>query len=268
MSARELVPVEARVLPFRRGSGAVRVRRRSPWRALGRPFFQALGLVGAPAAFAGWLLTAPAFGLAHVEVAGHRYVDPDWIETALAPFAGENLLRLPLDEAGARLARHPWIAAVRLEKRLPDRLRVVLEERLPQALLRSGARLVYLDASGQPIAPLDPGRGPVDLLLVSVGGRGDVDLAGAIEVARELAAVAPDWADGLSEVEVLGGDDYRLFLGALPFPITVRRGTLAARLPALRALLPELEHRYTRLLAADLRSDRRIVLQPVVERSS
>lgn len=268
MSGRDLVSPEARVLPFRRRSGAVRVRRRNPWLALGRPFLQALGLVGAPAALAAWLLTAPAFGLAHVEVDGHRYVDAGWVESSLASLTGQNLLRLPLDEAGARLARHPWIAAVRLEKRLPDRLRVVLEERRPEALLRSGARLVYLDASGRPIAPLDPRRGPSDLLLVSVGARGDVDLAGAIEVARELAVAAPDWATGLSEVEVLGGDDYRLFLGALPFPLVVRRGTLAARLPALRALLPELERRYARLAAADLRSDRRIVLQPVVERSS
>jgi cell division septal protein FtsQ len=268
VSARDLVPPEARVLPFRRRSGAVRVRRRNPWLALGRPFVQALGLVGAPAAIAAWLLTAPAFALAHVEVAGHRYVDPAWVESSLAGLTGQNLIRLPLDQAGAQLARHPWVAAVRLEKRLPDRLRVVLEERRPAALLRSGARLVYLDGAGTPIAPLDPQRGPADLLLVSVGARGDVDLAGAIEVARELAAAVPEWAAGLSEVEALGGDDFRLFLDALPFPLTVRRGTLAARLPALAALLPELERRYARLAGADLRSDRRIVLQPVAERSS
>ena len=41
------------------------------------------------------------------------------------------------------------------------------------------------------------------------------------------AAAAPAWARTLSEVEILGDEDYRLFLGALPFPLIVRRGTFA-----------------------------------------
>jgi len=42
---------------------------------------------------------------------------------------------------------------------------------------------------------------------------------------------------------------------------------LAERLPALRALLPELERRYPGIDFVDLRFERRIVFQPMVERS-
>lgn len=267
MSPRELPPIEARVLPFRRPSASVRVRRRSLWATLGRPFLQALGMVGVPFALVAWGLSAPSFALSSVEVAGNRFVDTAWVERRVAPFAGENLLRLSLSDVRSRLTSHPWVAAVTLEKRLPNRLRLTLDERRPAALLRSGAELVFLDREGRVIAPFEPGLGPADLMLVSVGATREVELAGAFTIAEELAAVAPDWCATLSEVEVLGEGDFRLFLGALPFPLLVRRGTLAERLPAMRALLPELERRYPRLSAVDLRAERRIVFQPVVERS-
>lgn len=267
MSARELAPIEARVLPFRRPSAAVRVRRQSAWATLGRPFVQALSLVGAPLALGAWMLSSPSFALAAVEVRGNHQVTTAWVEGALAPLRGENLLRLPLAEVERRVAAHPWVAALTVEKRLPDRLRLVVDERRPAGLLRGASGLVYLDHEGRPIAPLAGAAGPLDLLLVSLGTAARVDLAGAFAIADELAQAAPAWARTLSEVEILGDEDYRLFLGALPFPLIVRRGTLAERLPALAGLLPELERRYARLAFVDLRAQRRIVFQPVVERS-
>lgn len=267
MTPRELPPIEARVLPFRRPSAAVRVRRPGFWSVFGRPFAQALGVVGLPAAVIAWALTSPSFALASIEIEGNHRVSDDWVESALAPLRGENLLTLELEDVRARLVSHPWVAGVTVEKKLPDRLQLSIDERRPVALLRSESGLVYLDRQGRPIAPYEPGRGPADLVLVASEGGTARALAGAVAVADELAAATPSWAASLSEVVALGGEDYRLFLGALPFPLVVRRGTLAARLPAFAALLPELERRYQRIHHVDLRSDRRIVFQPVVERS-
>ena len=133
---------------------------------------------------------------------------------------------------------------------------------MPAALLREPSRLSYVDRAGRRIAPFDPERGPGDLLLLSSAGTIEEPLAGAFELERELAAVAPDWARSLSEVEVLGEGDFRLHLGALDFPLLVRTGTLAERIATLRRMLPELERRYGRLAFIDLRFDRRILLQP------
>lgn len=263
MSARELPPIDAKVLPFRRPTAAVRFRRRNRWLALARPFAQALTLVGLPLALALWLFSSPTFGLAAIEVEGHRYVEPAWVERALAPLAGQNLVLLSLPEVERAVAPNPWIERLTIDKRLPDRLRLVLVERRPAALLRRGASLVYLDERGREIAPFDPARGPGDLLLVSVATRPAPELGGVFALARELERVAPEWAASLSEIEVLGENDYRLQLGALDYPLTVRAGTLGARLAELRRLAPELERRYGALRRVDLRFDRRIVVQPV-----
>ena len=263
MSARELPPLEGKVLPFRRPSSAVRFRRKSHWVTLGKPFLQAFSLVGLPFLAGLWLFTSPTFGLATIQVEGNRYVETVWVEHALAPLVGENLLRLSLPTVESAVAANPWVARVSLDKRLPDRLRLVVEERRPAALLRTASGLVYLDDQGRSIAPFDPLRGPGDLLLVSVATLPGAELGGAFALAEELARVAPDWARGLSEVEVLGEGDYRLHLAALEFPLLVRSGTLGTRAAELRRLLPELSRRYGALAFVDLRFERRIVLQPV-----
>ncbi|MCB1008226.1 MAG: FtsQ-type POTRA domain-containing protein [Acidobacteria bacterium] len=259
---RELPPIEAKVLPFRRPSAAVKVRRRSPWVALGRPFLHALLLVGVPIALGAWLLTSPTFALDTLEIAGAHRVEASWVESALEPLKGENLIRLPLDAVESAVAGNPWIERVTVDKRLPDRLRIELTEREPAALLRETAQLSYLDRSGRRIAPFDPDYDVGGLLLVSVAGAPGEPVAGAFGIESELAAAAPDWAATLSEVEVLGEGDYRLHLGALEFPLLVRQGTLASRLATLRPMLPELERRYGRLAFVDLRFERRILLQP------
>jgi hypothetical protein len=264
---RDLLSLEGKVLPFRRPASVVRVRRRNPWIALAGPFARALVVVGAPVGLGVWLFASPSFALTRFELAGNRHVEPAWVESTLAPLRGENLWRLPLAEVESRLRAHPWVAELTIEKRPPNSLRLVVTERQPAALLRAGDALTVLDRDGRAIAPWEPGTSDADLLLVSVGAASAVDLGGAVTVAEELRAAAPDWAATLSEVQVLSDEDFRLFLGALPFPLVVRAGTLRARLSVLRPLVPELERRYAGVDEVDLRFERRIIFQPSAERS-
>lgn len=273
MTTRDLTPAaEARVLPFRRPSSAVRVRRRSPWLVLGRHFLQALMLVGGPLALGLWLFTSPTFALARLGVEGNHFVERAWVDRTLSPLLGENLLSLPLPLVEELLAANPWVEGVTVEKRLPNELRLALVERRPAALLRDGLQLLYLDEQGRTIAAFDPMRDPLrdplrgarDLLLISVSPATGAAPAEAFDVARELATTAPEWAATLSEVEVLGEGDFRLYLGALSFPLLVRAGTLKERVGELEKLLPRLDRRYPKLAFIDLRFDRRIIFQPAL----
>lgn len=267
MSGREPIVRDSKVLPFRRPAAAVRARRKNRWLTLLGPLAKAMTLVGIPLAVGLWLFTAPTFAFTRVEVAGERLVEPAWVEKTLAPLVGENLLRLELPSVERLVLANPWVAAAKIEKRLPDALRIELVERRPAALLRTLEGLVVLDTEGRPIAPWEPSYGGGDLLLVSLGSTTEVDLAGALAIAEELERAVPMWGGSLSEVVVLADDEFRLYLGAVRFPLAVRSGTLAERLPTLVALLPELERRYPALALVDLRFERRIVFQPIAERS-
>ena len=86
--------------------------------------------------------------------------------------------------------------------------------------------------------------------------------ARALSLRDELQAADPDWAAGLSEIEILGEEDFRLWSADLAFPLLVRAGSVRAKLQFLDALLPQVERRYEKIDAVDLRFARRIILKP------
>jgi cell division protein FtsQ len=255
----------ARVLDFRRRGAPVKRRRRHPLLLLARPLMTALLVVLLPLGLAVWVLTSRRFQLAEVVVeGGTQRIKPDWVQGALAAYRGKNLVRLSLAEAVARLKQNPWVDSVELQKELPDRLRVELTERRPVALLRSGGQLVYADPDGQAITPVDslPEARKAGLLEVTFSRPVQGGVESALEVAGELGRVRPDWAAALTQIEVLGEEDFRLHTEALPFPLVVARGQVGPKARRLEELLPELQRRYPVIESVDLRFSRRIVVQP------
>lgn len=262
-----------RILDFRRRGTPPRRRRRNVLLALAKPMLAAFAVVALPAGLAAWVLTAPLFRLRTVEVASvagraHGRVAAAWVRQALAPLAGENLVRLSLGEAARRVQRNPWIASVEMVKELPDRLRVKVAERQPVALLIAGGGFVYADSEGRAIAPvaspaeLEEAR-RAGLLAVSFPRGAHPDgIAAALEVAAELGRVQPTWAAKLARIEVLGEGDFRLRTDALPFPLLVTGGQVGPKVQRLVELLPELARRYPLIETVDLRFSRRIVVQP------
>lgn len=255
---------DGRVLPFRRPPSAVKRLRRHLLVRLARPFSGALLLVGLPTASVWWLLTAPRFGLRTIAVEGGERVSAAWVKETLAPAHGYNLIQLPLETLGARLASHPWVLGVDLHKELPDRLRVRIIEKRATALLRSGSQLFYLDPAGATIDRYDPAAGPIDFLVVTRPAGVNGEPAGALELAQEIERERPDWAAGLSEIEILGERDYRITTETLPFPLLLEAGDWARRARYLETLLPQILDRYDGVAAVDLRFSRRLIVQPTV----
>lgn len=266
-------PSGGRVLDFRRRPVPPRRKRKSFLVQLLKPLGAALVLVALPVGAGAWVLTAPRFGLRDVavELEGKtRRLTADGVRQALASYQGKNLVRLSLTGLAEHIQENPWVRTVELEKELPDRLKVKLSEREPVALLLKNGALVYADVEGRPIAPVESEGAAEEarqagLLVVSfaqaphLAGGGVVS---ALEVAGELGRVQPDWAASLSEIEVLGEEDFRLETEALPFPLLVTRGEVGPKAVRLQELLPQLTRRYPRIDAVDLRFSRRIVVQP------
>lgn len=259
---------QTNVPPFRRSSIAPRRRRPSRLAVALRRLGPPLALLGLPALVAAWLLTSPRFALEAIEVTGTGRVPAAWVEEALAPLAGENLLRLHLAEVDARLRGHPWVEGVSIRKQLPASLVVAVVERQPRARVPRGDELWYADARGGLIAPVAAGEAAAAGLPL-VRSAEPTDGAGrAGAVPRALAALEalreaqPRWAEGLVALEVLGEDDFRLETSALPFPVIFGTADLAAKSRRLDEVLPEILARYDALAAVDLRFSRRIVLTP------
>lgn len=260
------------VPPFRRSHVAPKRKKRSLLlRLFSRAAFPLL-LAALPAAAALWLLHSPRFALAEISVSPNPRVSGSWVEEALRPLSGENLLALSLAGVTLRLSQHPWVRSVELKKVLPQKLEIVVTPRQAAAVLERGGTPFWAEAGGHLIAPLAAGDQPGALPWIrehapaiaanSLSATATTSVPKALELLAEVAQAQPTWRRQLENIEVLGSDDFRLRTKALPFAVLLASGDTAAKCRHLARLLGEVEQRYLRLDHADLRFSRRIVLVP------
>ena len=254
--------------PFRRPGVVQRHRRKRRLLGALKLFAAALLLVGAPVGVAVWALTTPHLALEHLEVRSANRVPVSWVEEALSPLVGQNLLRLSLPSASLRLREHPWVAGASLRKSLPHGLKVDILPRRPRAVLEGSGERSFVDGRGEVIARLESGEGSLGLPLLRGALPAPEDVRRALAIAAEPGRVKLLWADSLTEVEALGPRDFRLSFEDLPFPLLVRSGSLEEKERHLERVLPEIAARYRYVRALDLRFARRIVLQPESERGN
>jgi cell division septal protein FtsQ len=276
---------EENVVPFKRRDPMRRRRRHPLWRWL-KPLALALGIVGSPVALVVWLMTSPRLAFQETVITTGDRVSQRWLEAALEPYQGRNLLRLPLGALQRRLSDgHPWIAGVDLRKSLPGRLEVVVVERQAVAVLHRGGELFYLDGKGRVIAPFNVSYGMAaededGYVLISLSeteattpsaelfvedldeAAADKGARAAIALYREIQGVRPSWFPGLSEIRVLGDEDFEVFSTDLPFSLLVRAGTVEYKARRFEELRSQIVERYGAPRAVDLRFARRIIVQP------
>lgn len=138
------------------------------------------------------------FRIAEVDVTGTQVMEEDSVvaQMRLGQFASVWGDR---DAWADRLVRHPMIRTARVERRLPNRLRVEIEERRPVALAGTPT-LEAVDAEGVRL-PIDPTRYPLDLPIIS-----------ATRFPPSDAAVFPAEVRGLAaEVKYLWEADLELY---------------------------------------------------------
>jgi cell division septal protein FtsQ len=105
------------------------------------------------------LLTSPFFCIkdnGDIDFNGTKRLSAELILHMSGLGPGTNLLALRPTRVEQALAAHPWIAKAELTRLWPNRLRLVIVEREPVALVQLG-ELHYIDRKGNLFKPLSPG---------------------------------------------------------------------------------------------------------------
>lgn len=162
-------------------------RQRVGWRVM-------LPLVAAAAgAFLGWgLYRAPLLTVTEVEVLGGNRLSTVQIREA-AQVEGQSILAVDKEQVEAALKGLPWVKQARLQRQLPNRVVILLEERDPQAVWQVDGAAFLVDEEGvvlgtaeqAPHLPLITDR---DKLPVQPGDRVPQE---AIRLAVKLTEVLP-----------------------------------------------------------------------------
>jgi cell division septal protein FtsQ len=104
-----------------------------------------------------WMTTAAIFQIAGIDVRGTHHVSDDDIRQMAASFDGQNVFLVDIDAAARRAAANPWVRDVRIERKLPNRISMVFEERAPRAVLHAANGAFLMDSEGIAIIPVRQG---------------------------------------------------------------------------------------------------------------
>ncbi len=96
-----------------------------------------------------WQMTADAgFKLDQIYLEGRKHADATVVKAALGVHQGAPILALPLGDMKERLLAVPEVKTVTITRALPNRLTVVLTERLPAAFWQHDGNQQLIDAEG------------------------------------------------------------------------------------------------------------------------
>ncbi len=254
---------------------------RRSWRFYGRV------LVGAVAALVGgWLLYQAArfflfsprvilADLGQIELSGNQYVSRSTVLERFAADRGRSVLRVPLEERRKALEEIPWVERAGVERILPNRIRVELQERAPVAFLRSGTELALIDAHGVVLErPLESQfRFPV------VSGLGEAAPRAPrmqlyVQFLNEIELVRPGATDHVSEVDLSDEKDLRAVLSGLarlgasgaaasgPVLVHFGEGDFVNKFRLLVENMSQWQAAAGRVDSVDLRFARQVVVNP------
>ncbi|MDI6797344.1 MAG: FtsQ-type POTRA domain-containing protein [Desulfatibacillaceae bacterium] len=88
------------------------------------------------------------FSARHLEVTGNSRLDLDEVYLLAGISPGGNVLSVSPKQMSQRLESHPWVARAVVNRQLPDRIDISIEERRPLAVLDLGERFL-MDYNGE-----------------------------------------------------------------------------------------------------------------------
>lgn len=201
------------------------------------------------------------FAVRHLEIAGAQHTSRADLDRVTQRYIGTNLFHLDIGRLRSDLSSLPWVSRVEIEKKLPDRLRVVVVERTPVALADNDGRVTYVDERGTAFAELTPAVGDPDLPLIS-NAYGD-DLTRCVAVLRELRMRDPEIYARVSEVRPVPPSGFAFFDRQLHAMIYANEEDLPSKWRDFYAIA-DAEHFVAGDVAyADLRFDGRVVVKPL-----
>ncbi|HSP34275.1 MAG TPA: FtsQ-type POTRA domain-containing protein [Thermoanaerobaculia bacterium] len=201
------------------------------------------------------------FAVKTIEVSGAVHAPQEAIHAITAAYTGTNLFKIDIARVQAAFRALPWIVRVDVEKKLPDTLRIRVEERTPSAIVRAGRSFRYADDNGAAFADLSPVVGDADLPLIAATDA--ADLQRCARLLRDLRQSDPLLYSRISEVRPLPPHAFAIFDRDLGTTVYADAADLSAKWRTLYSIAGAEKFDRGAIAYADLRFNDRIVLRPV-----
>ncbi len=209
------------------------------------------------------VIASPSLTVKVIEVEGCRGIDPDILIRLSGARPGEPLLRVDLRKVRARVLTHPVVKNASVVRKLPDTIRITIEERTPAAaLLDRDFALVDMEGVVLSHPAAFTGEYPVITGVTPVPEAGNVALeaVAALTVMKDIISSGLPGVETISELHV-SKERILVFLTGTGTLLVFPRGEAPAALGRLARFVKS-GFFDARAPGYDLRFDGRVVALP------
>jgi len=240
---------------------------RGPWFPRpGRRWFWVAGALATVLLFAGagfWAWSSPFFKVNNLEVVGNDRVGTDTI-VASASLLGESMFTADLAAAQKEIYQQPLIHTVTIERKWPETLRIVVEERKAWGTWEQGGVRYTIDREGVVLGTVPPAEGSPLIRSSALGSKlqGDRVDYQAVDAASEIYDRLPrQLGDTVTEVAYVAGKGVQVTISSGESALLGDSSAIAYKLAVWAALRREAQVRGINYASIDLRYGNRPVLQ-------
>jgi cell division protein FtsQ len=216
-----------------------------------------------------WVIRSEAFQIAGVDVSGVRHLSENELKNIAGFFTGQNIFRVNLDEAVRRARANPWVKEVRIYRRLPNRVSMVVSERLPVAVLDTGSGPYLVDGEGVIIDRLSKESAsaqPLPTIAIKdhkakLGDQvGTEGMAEALTLLEELSARG-GWR--LAEITIKANSPETLSVLYADYEFKIGSGNYSEKLRRLAEVMADVKQRNLNIAYVDLRPEHQAAVMVV-----
>jgi len=230
-------------------------------------------------AAAGWLgwqayrviTHAHVFQISGVDVKGVRQLTEADLKEIVGVFTGQNIFQADLNAAVIRAQANPWINSISISRRLPDRISMVVTERVPFAILDTGKNRFLVDVSGVVITrvPNDQtGLWPFPAVSIkdyrAMPGE-QIALEGMHEALKLLGEITKRGGWELQELTIKAGTPESLTVVYAGHEFRFGSGRYGEKLKRLFEVMTDMKQRGQDIAYVDLRPMRQVAVMPKKE---
>ena len=208
----------------------------------------------------------------NISVSGTKNVSRPQVLEVMASDIDRNAFFVPLAVRKKQLEQIPWVQSASVMRLLPNRLKVVINERVPVAFLEINSQIQLIDANGVIMEP--PANSQMSYSFPVIVGMKDAEPPSMraarmkiyVQLIKELDAGGTHYSRDLSDVDLSDPDDVKATVTDPRGAVLVHLGSsnFLERFKMYVAHVQEWRTQFQKLQSVDLRYEHQVIVNPDV----
>jgi cell division protein FtsQ len=205
----------------------------------------------------------------NITITGARNVGRSQVMEVMASDIDRNIFFVPLDARKKQLEQISWIQSASVMRLLPNRLKIVIKERVPVAFVEINSHIQLIDAGGVIMEPPANQAGYSFPVIVGMTDADPLSTRAArmkiyMQLVKELDSGGAHYSRDLSDVDLSDPDDVKATVTDPHGAVLVHLGSsnFLERFKIYVAHVQEWRTQFQKLQSVDLRYEHQVIINP------